>query len=41
MQFFTPDATRLTYRRAGTGAPLVCVPGAPFSRLTTSETWAA
>lgn len=30
MQFFTPDGTRLTYRRAGTGAPLVCVPGGPL-----------
>ncbi|MFI1094465.1 alpha/beta fold hydrolase [Streptomyces sp. NPDC020917] len=27
--FSAPDGTRLAYRTAGTGAPLVCVPGGP------------
>jgi pimeloyl-ACP methyl ester carboxylesterase len=30
MHFFSPDGTRLAYRRIGSGAPLVCVPGGPL-----------
>jgi len=30
MQFLAPDGTRLAYRRTGTGAPLVCIPGGPL-----------
>src|SRR5690349_8862207 len=30
MHFAASDGTRLSYRRVGTGAPLVCVPGGPL-----------
>lgn len=30
MHFFAPDGTRLAYRRIGSGAPLICVPGGPL-----------
>ena len=30
MHFFAPDGTRLAYRRIGSGAPLICIPGGPL-----------
>lgn len=30
MHFFSSDRTRLAYRRAGTGSPLVCIAGGPL-----------
>ena len=41
MAHFTSwDGTKLGYRRAGAGRPLVCLPGGPAGPPTTWVTWA-
>ena len=39
-QFTSYDGTKLAFRRAGAGRPLVCLPGGPGRTPTTWATWA-